>query len=187
MTGSLGVALKEWDVVCRALSTGRQIVLLRKGGIHESAGEFELEHMRFVMFPTFLHQNRSMLKPEVHPFHEPHAAEPGRVTLSLACEVTRIVEVESRAQIDAIDDRHVWTPPLIDMRFNYRPANPLYLLLLRAFRIEPREIDNTPDYAGCKSWVPLTLPVDVSRAHPVLDDVAFAHASDLLLTRLGGV
>jgi hypothetical protein len=183
--GSLNVALKEWDVVCRALAGGRQIVLLRKGGIHESAGEFELEHMRFVMFPTFLHQNLAMLKPEFHAWHEPHTAEPGRVTLSLACSVSRIIEVKSRPQIDAIDDLHLWTPPLIDMRFNYRPANPLYLLLLRAYRIEPREIDNTPDYAGCKSWVPLTSPVDVSGSRPVLDDAAFARASDQLLARLG--
>ena len=45
---SLSFALKEWAAVCQALSTGRQIVLLRKGGIHEAAGEFELDHRQFV-------------------------------------------------------------------------------------------------------------------------------------------
>ena len=29
---SLPVALKEWATVCRALETGRQMILLRKGG-----------------------------------------------------------------------------------------------------------------------------------------------------------
>ena len=37
-------------------------------------------------------------------------------------------------QMDALDGEHIWTAPLIDMRFNYRPQNPLYLLLVRAFR-----------------------------------------------------
>src|SRR5687768_3845167 len=44
----LHVALKEWATVCTALETGRQILLLRKGGIHETGGQFELEHSRFL-------------------------------------------------------------------------------------------------------------------------------------------
>ena len=44
----LRVALKEWASVCSALETGRQIILLRKGGIHESGGEFEVENRQFV-------------------------------------------------------------------------------------------------------------------------------------------
>jgi hypothetical protein len=55
--GLLSIALKEWATLCRALETGRQIILLRKGGIYESAGEFEVEHRRFLLFPTYLHQN----------------------------------------------------------------------------------------------------------------------------------
>jgi hypothetical protein len=86
--------------------------------------------------------------------------------------VTDIIELKSRAQIDAIDDEHVWTSPLIDMRFNYRPENPLYLLLVRAYRLrQPATLANTPAYAGCKSWVPLDQAVQVGDALPVLDDV----------------
>ena len=48
----LRVALKEWAPVCSALETGRQIILLRKGGIHESGGEFEVENRQFVLFMT---------------------------------------------------------------------------------------------------------------------------------------
>jgi hypothetical protein len=61
---SLQVALKEWDVVCRALTSGRQMVLLRKGGISEAGdGSFQVQHDEFLLFPTFLHQNKQMLKP----------------------------------------------------------------------------------------------------------------------------
>ena len=37
-------ALKEWAVVCKALEEGRQILLLRKGGIMEYRQGFEVKH-----------------------------------------------------------------------------------------------------------------------------------------------
>jgi len=55
--------------------------------------------------------------------------------------------------MNAIETEHIWTSPLIDMRFNYKPQNPLYLLLVRTYRLaKPVTVDNTPEYAGCKSW-----------------------------------
>src|ERR1700733_2855483 len=146
---SLSIALKEWHIVSRALASGRQIILLRKGGISESIGGFELEHSQFLLFPTFLHQNLQMLKPEVHEQYQPHSAEPAKIEISLAAEVSDIVRLENRQQMDALDAQHIWTQPLIDMRFNYRPSNPLYLLLLRAYRLRQTvTIANTPEYAG---------------------------------------
>ena len=174
LPASLRVGLKEWATVCRALESGLQVVLLRKGGIYESAGEFELEHPQFLLFPTYLHQNLQMLKPEAHAGFEPHNAEPRQVRLSAAGVVTDIVRLHSRAQMDALDIEHVWTRPLIDMRFSYRPENPLYLLLVRTYRLaRPQTIENTPAYAGCKSWVPLEEPVEAGAARPVLDNEVF--------------
>src|SRR4029453_9609033 len=94
------VALKEWATVCRALETGRQLILLRKGGIYESGGEFELENPRFVFFSTYLHQNLAMPKPGAHAGFEPRAAEPSHVTLASAGEVTDIVQLRSRSKMD---------------------------------------------------------------------------------------
>jgi len=45
-------ALKEWAVTCRALAEGRQAILLRKGGIGEAGGAFQVEHTRFWLLPT---------------------------------------------------------------------------------------------------------------------------------------
>src|SRR4051794_34649044 len=152
---SLSVALKEWHTVCLALASGRQIILLRKGGISEQAGECHVEHRRFVLFPTFLHQNKNMLKPEALGDYQPLAAEPAQVTIELAAEVTDVLQLANRVQMDALDEEHIWAAPLIDMRFNYRPQNPLYLMILRACRLaQPVTIENSPAYAGCKSWVP---------------------------------
>ena len=170
----LHVALKEWATVCSALERGRQILLLRKGGIHESEGVFSLEHPQFLLFPTYLHQNLDMLKPTEQSGFTPLSSEPARITMSSAGLVTDILQIRSRAQMDALDSEHVWTKPLIDMRFNYKPHNPLYLLLVRAYRLpQPTTVDNTPEYAGCKSWVPLTQPIRTTSAKPILDDASY--------------
>ena len=183
----LPIALKEWATVCRALETGRQIILLRKGGILEAIGGFELENPQFLLFPTYLHQNKDMLKPEAHAGFEPRTEEPQHVTLASAAEVTDIVRLQSRAQMDAVEDEHVWTAPLIDMRFNYRPANPLYLLIVRAYRLpRPVTIANTPAYAGCKSWVPLDEPVSTTGATPVMDDENYESRRRQVMERIRG-
>src|SRR4051812_35014409 len=57
-------ALKEWAVICRALAEGRQAILLRKGGIAETAGEFRVEHTRFWLYPTYVHQQRDGIRPD---------------------------------------------------------------------------------------------------------------------------
>jgi hypothetical protein len=181
----LNVALKEWASVCAALGDGRQIVLLRKGGIYESAGEFEIEHRQFLLFPTYLHQNADMLKSSEHSSLKSVAAEPDKITISLAGEITQIIPMTNRAAMNASNDEHIWTPKLIDMRFNYRPENPLYLLLVRAYRLQNSvTIDNTPAYAGCKSWVPLDQAIDASGAIPILDDAEYARRTQRIIRHL---
>lgn len=184
---SLQIALKEWAVVCAALESGRQVILLRKGGIHDAGGEFEPEHSRFLLFPTYLHQNAAMLKPVEHSDVKPRDTEPDHLTLTAAATVSEIVKLRDRRQMDALDDQHIWSPTLIDMRFNYRPENPLYLLILRAYRLHaPATIVNTPAYAGCKSWVPLEQPIELGDALPVLDDLKFEFKKKSILETLRG-
>jgi len=107
------------------------------------------------------------------------------VAIQIAGEITDIIPMPRRSAIDALDDQHVWTPPLIDMRFNYRPENPLYLLLVRSY-VLPRQImiENTPAYAGCKSWVPLEYPISIQGAKASLDDQAYAARRKLIMDRL---
>ncbi len=44
MLASNAVALKEWAVICHELAAGRQIALLRKGGIRDATQGFTIEH-----------------------------------------------------------------------------------------------------------------------------------------------
>ncbi len=183
---SLQVGLKEWAAVCSALERGRQIVLLRKGGIYEASGEFEIEHRRFFLFPSYLHQKLEQIKPEDRAGFEARTQEPKTVRLSAVGEITDILQLQDRSQMEAINGEHIWGPGLIDMRFNYRPENPLYLLLVRVYRLEqPIAIENTLAYAGCKSWVPLERALPVEGATAVLGDKAYAKRRERIQAGIG--
>jgi hypothetical protein len=184
---TLSTGLKEWKLLTDALALGKQLLLLRKGGILESGGVFELEHRSFVFFPTYIHQNLAMLKPDAQAGFESRSAEPDKVTLAVAGVVTDIVPVAHRSQVEKLNDEHIWTDALIDMRFGYKPQNPLYVVLVRAYKLAtPVTVANTPAYAGCKSWVPLTTSIGTQGATPALDDTYYNARRDRILSVFGG-
>ncbi len=184
LPASLKIALKEWAVVCAALEEGRQIVLLRKGGIYEAAGEFEVEHQQFLLFPTYLHQKREMLKPAEHGGLRTVNAGPERVRISGAGEITDIIQVKIGGVMDRLEDKHIWGKPLIDMRFGYRPENPLYLLLVRVWKLQEAVVENTPEYAGCKSWVPMREEIGTKEAEAVLNQSEFEARRRVVMERI---
>jgi hypothetical protein len=64
LSADLTHGLQEWAVACRALGEGQLTLVIRKGGIHERGGGlFHLEHQRFAMVPTYLHQESARLGP----------------------------------------------------------------------------------------------------------------------------
>ncbi len=159
----LDTALKEWSIVCDLLLSGELTLLLRKGGIHESGGPgvFELEHPRFLLYPSYVHQKPNMIKPALRDRVNVLDEEPGEVTFAGLGEAAKIWQVTSRQAFDQLDDLHCWSPAQIDMRFNYKPDRPLYLMAVRAYRLtQPRTVQNHAEYSGCRSWVALR-PDDV--------------------------
>lgn len=185
LRNQLDIGLKEWDRVVRALCAGEQIVLLRKGGIHESEGKFELEQNQFLFFPTFLHQNLEMLKEPYRRDFVALAAEPDRIDIAVGGEVDHIIRVKSREQLDLLEPYHIWSKPLLDMRWNYKTHNPLYVMIVRAWRLaRPTTIDNTPEYAGCRSWVPLNSPIDCQGAVPAVADAEFAARRQAIISAI---
>ena len=177
----LAVALKEWAVVCDLLLEGKCSFLLRKGGIHEEKGpgRFGLEHERFTLYPAWEHQWPEGVKAEHRDRVEVFEREPAEVTFRAMGVVTEetIWRVPSRASFDSLDDLHPWAAPQVDMRFNYKPDRPLYLVAPRVYRLAtPKAVPNRDAYKGCRSWVPLE-PADAvedAGATPVLSDDAFA-------------
>ena len=175
----MNVALKEWAIVCDLLLEGHLAILIRKGGIHESAGPgtFELEHNRFALFPSWAHQKPEMIKERWRPRVE-MGDEPAQFTIRGIGQATHIWPITNRPALDSLDDLHCWTPAHLDMRFNYKPQSPLFLIAIRAYRIhEPKTITNHAAYSGCRSWIPLrnTDEIDDTDAQVVIDDDSFNH------------
>ena len=171
------IALKEWAVVIEALARGQQTLLLRKGGIADPDETFQLEHREFFLFPTFEHQQRDQIRPEFHPLFDhtvkhPHPA--GQVILPLYAGVAGHWRVESPEDLAGLEAYHIWTPECLQMRLAYKPEIPTLAVVVRAYALaKPPVIDNTPAYAGCRSWVPLTQELPVEGAVPVVEDMTF--------------
>ncbi len=171
------VAFKEWAVTVRALAAGRQIVLVRKGGIREEGKEFRVEEPNFLLYPTYEHQRPDLLQPE---FRSDLAAvlatppPPDTVRLDHYAEVTDVYQTLDAAEVEALTPHHVWTTTYAAERLRWRPKKPLYVLLLRVYRLpESHSRPVRPAYLGCKSWVELEQPVSLDGMVPVLDDAAY--------------
>lgn len=168
-------AFKEWATVDKALGTGQQTVLLRKGGIAERDGRFAVEHDRFVIYPTYSHQTSEWLKAPFADQCGDDRKDPSQVTLQHLAEVVEILQAPpSPDSAEAWADFHIYSPALIEKRYRYKPDRPLYLLLVRVHRLAtPIDVTETAAYAGCRSWVDLAEDVIIAEANPVLDDAAF--------------
>lgn len=64
----MALALKEWSVIVDALGKGRQSILLRKGGISETEGEFTVQGNKFLLFPTRFHEAPLHIKENWQPY-----------------------------------------------------------------------------------------------------------------------
>jgi hypothetical protein len=163
----LGIAFKEWAVVCKALATGRQSIILRKGGIAEVGGEFRPEHSRFWLYPTYLHEHRAGIKPEyLSLFDDALAERPpgGIVRLSHFAEVMSVNRLDDWEQVAALDDQHIWSPTAVRAKFDYRSPG-LFALTARVFRApNVIQLAETAAYAGCKTWVKLERDLTIDGA-----------------------
>lgn len=158
---TLDVAFKEWTGICDALIGGRQALILRKGGIAEEGGVFRPEHPRFWLYPTYFHE-------------APDAPKPGTIPLRAYCEVAAVHWAERLEQVLNLAGLHEWDEAMVRQRFAYRRTG-LFVLTVRVFVLPGAvEIADEPEYAGCKTWVPLREVVSVEGAKPVISEETFA-------------
>lgn len=175
MAEMLSIALKEWSVICRALIEGRQSLLVRKGGIAETSGAFRLEATRFLLYPTFVHQQTSGVRDDARPMLETVLRDrpaAGIIRIEAWCEVTGVYQIRDLLPAHLIAHLHLWSDDAIEKRYHYR-APGVDVLAIRVHRLPtPIEIVETPEHLGCKSWVPLEQAVAVEPS-PVLSDAAY--------------
>lgn len=170
-------ALKEWAIAIKALETGKTIMLLRKGGIHEQSGHFTVTSTQVLLYPTYEHQKPELLKPEYA--HQlkivPSGWHPETIPISSWAEIIEILPVTAESTVAALLPYHIWNQKFVSERLQWKPRNPLYILLLRTYRLEKQqEIPYLPEYGGCRSWIDLATPFDIERSQPILSDTQFA-------------
>ncbi len=167
------VALKEWDAQVRALEAGRVALIVRKGGIVETRGEFEVEHTRFLLYPTFLHQNPGELRSDAVPFLRDHPS-PGTVLFKSFCTVGQVWKLSDLERVKSLEPHQCLTQASLERRFRYRDKPWVHALLLRVYTLPaPVPIEETPMYSGCVSWVPLAQAISLAGAQAVLNDAEF--------------
>ena len=149
-------AFKEWAVICRALAQGRQRVILRKGGIVEPGGQFQLAHREFLLMPTFLHQSAESLVPEARDLLvdiEADRPPEGTVVFRHRARVVDAVRIESLAGLARFRGDHVWAESVVAERF-HRWRDELHVLTVEVSPLpEPLVVPWQDSFGGCKSWV----------------------------------
>jgi len=178
------IAFKEWAVVCRALATGRQTVILRKGGIVEEGGAFRPDHPEFLLFPTYSHQSPEDVLPEARmSLDDLETEQPptGQVIIRHAAVVTETRRMEHLTALKAMRREHVWSDEVVEERFYRWRDHSVYAMIVRVFELpSPVSLELKEEYTGCKSWVHLEEDISIEGARPVIDEAEFvARSSDI--------
>jgi hypothetical protein len=161
--------------VCKAAEDGNQVLLFRKGGIMEYRNGFELKHKSFFLFPTFEHQSmesiRGEYKKEFENLTKQHEQKdlnstvpndsqifPDTTTINSFVEISYFNEIKDINKLEKLEKFHIWNLDYVKMRFNYNPKKPLFLVLLRTYKLKDTiKIHNKPEWSGCKSWIQIDL------------------------------
>ncbi|MFD0893494.1 DUF1802 family protein [Luteolibacter ambystomatis] len=167
------IGFKEWQVVCDALASGRQTVILRKGGIHEGRAGFSFAHESFFLFPTRFHaQGDHVTEGSVSPMPEWQPGDLVRITHHAKAIWAKTLADWS--QVEALAPYHIYAPDLVRERFDWEgkgmTAGSIHVALVQVSQLaEPWEFPYAPKYGGCRSWVNLPPPPEdiLTSARPI--------------------
>jgi len=183
------LALKEWAVTVDAMAKGDQVLLLRKGGIHEDGKDFRVVHREFLFYPTYLHQKEDLLQPAHQPALRKLLEQPqdgDRITFSHWAKAEEVLEISEQEQVDNLEPHYIWTAAYAQSKLHWKPMLPLSVLLLRVYKLEqPVTVTYLPEYGGCTSWVEVLSDVNLGKMKPVLDDGDFQRRIDEIKGSLG--
>lgn len=164
-------ALKEWATVVKALENGNQTILLRKGGILETASGFNVESKKFLLFPTYEHQDNSSLKSQYYGYlsdARENKPKEGTNQITSFAEVVEEKDLNSIQKIEELSSFHILSDSYVTERMNWMPEKPMKVMFLKVFKMPTIDVPILPDYQGCKSWIELN--VNSESGKPVLGD-----------------
>ncbi len=174
----MNVAFKEWALVCDALGSGRQSVILRKGGIAEGREGFAFKHGEFYLFPTWFHEQvaKTVLPPET-PLPEQLEGEV-EIRHAAVLEWSRLVA--DRSVLESLRPFHVLADSVLDERFHYDEPEGIHVGFVRVFSLNPpQRLEMRPAFGGCRSWVDMPV-MDGATLVSVLSDDEHAARRDAL-------
>ena len=171
------IAFKEWASVVNALAQGKQILILRKGGIREEGGQFQVEHDEFFLFPTYEHQNKEDLKADAHDDLDmiirtkPDSVE---IPIRYYAQAAGVIRVSEENNLERLQPYHVWSEKAVQQRFHFGKEKGIFVIAARIFRLPfPHLVTLDSEYAGCKSWVTLKENLSTEGAQSVLGEAEF--------------
>lgn len=184
MTSEKNFGFKEWAIICQALGSGQQSIILRKGGIAEGRDGFRFQHERFFLFPTLFHEQISKtILPTSTPLPS-HQAGTICITHLAKAEWSSLITDLDKAK--SLAPFHIWNEQVVEDRFNYDDTKGINLAFVRIYKLSrPWSFPEEPKHGGCRSWVELPeLPGDI-KLIPVFDDATHA-AREAALRKLVG-
>ena len=169
------IAFKEWAVVCAALASGRQSLILRKGGIHEGRAGFRVAHQEFWLFPSGFHQEPDSVVPSARELlGEVQSRQPpaDQVHIQQYACVEQVIEIHDESRLARLGPYHIWSEQTVSNRYHYKSPG-LFAMVVRVFQFpEPVVIPVSPHFAGCRSWVDFPTEILTAGLSPVLTDEA---------------
>ncbi len=150
------IGFKEWALVCDALGSGKQSVIIRKGGIAEGRDGFAFRHREFFLFPTFFHEQVERVR-----LSEPKLPEPlmDEVEIRYFARVAEARLLTRWEEVRALAPLHILTEDVVRERFEYDAEPGVHIAFVEVFRLDPVwRFPNTKAYGGCRSWVELPEP-----------------------------
>jgi hypothetical protein len=184
----MAIAFKEWALVCEALGSGEQSLILRKGGIAEGKAGFGFQHKEFFLFPTWFHgQIDKIRKVDVV---LPGQA-PGQIAISHAVVIEWSGRIEEKAAVLRLEELHVLDASVIEERFVYDTnsgslgGQGIHVAFVRVYRLEPpTTLPMEKGFGGCRSWIELPER-DFGAMVSVLSDEEHARRKELFARLLG--
>lgn len=179
---NMSVAFKEWAVVCEAIGSGRQSIMLRKGGIAEGRDGFAFKHQEFFLFPTWFHEQLEKTTLPHGTALPPQLEGEIEIRYAVTLEWSRLVTDASR--LPALREFHILQDSVIGERFRYDESPGIHVGFVRAFRLaSPRRLPMQKNFGGCRSWVDLPAFGELELV-PVLTDEAHSTRSRALMRLL---
>ena len=150
------IGFKEWALVCEALGTGRQSVIIRKGGIAEGWEGFAFRYREFFLFPTFFHEQLERVRESNGSLPTPPATG---IEIRYLARVKEQRVLTDWEEVRKLERLHVLRESVVRERFDYDKVPGVHVAFVDVFRLDPVwRFPNAKSYRGCRSWLKLPSP-----------------------------